>query len=643
MKKVRVSDNLFRAALDAKTFNDADNTVDVVFASEAEVLRNSWDGKFIEVLDCKEPSVRLERLNAGAPVVDSHSTYSLRSQLGVVVRAWIEKKSCRATIRFSTREEFAGIITDIKAGIIKNVSVGYRVYKYEVKEGQKDEVPTYRALDWEPMEISMVPVPADYTATVRADESRFYDAEIINSNLSNTNKMAKENEERAGEVTTPAAPATPAQQPATPPVDAEAIRSAAVAAERTRSEDIRTAVRAANIGEAFAHKLINAGVTIDEARKQIIDKLAADQPPVETRSTHSAKVTGPDETVQTRNAMEEAILHRAQPGTFELKTDKAKEYRGHSLSDFGRSILEASGIKVTGFTRDEIVSRALATSDYPALLSGVVNKFLRRAYSLAPQTWKPLATQVSASDFKQITGVQFGGSVKLEKVAEHGEYKYGQLAESKEAFKLDTYGKIISITRQALVNDDLNGFARVSQLFGAAAANLESDIMWGLITGNPTMGDGVALFHATHKNLSAAGAPPSETTLSTARTAMFKQTGLADEKLNVTAQYLIVPIELYITAQKLMTAVTAGKTADVNVFNGAYTLITDGRLTDAKAWYLAAAPGAIDTLAYAYLNGQGLFTESRNGWEVDGVEIKARLDFAGVVWDHRGLYKDPGQ
>jgi hypothetical protein len=634
----KLGENRVRAAVDVTSFNETDRTVEVVFATEAEVVRYGWDGKFIEVLDCNTTSVRLERLNSGAPVLDNHSAYSLTNQIGVVVRAWVTANECRALLRFSDRDDIAGIISDIKNGIIRNVSVGYRVYTYEQSEQVKDEVPTYRALDWEPMEISMVPIPADYNAGTRNDGG-FYEVQIISKEKSNTT-MPEESKERGAEQQPPYPPAA---APAAPPVDMEAVRSEGVKAERQRVTDIRGAVRAAKLEDNFADDLISRGVAIEEARRLIIDKLAETEP-VETRGTHVPRVGagGVDEAVQNRTAMEEALAHRADPSNFKLESDKAKDYRGHSLTDFCRSVLDAQGVKTTGMTKDELASRALTTSDFPALMANVVNKFLRRAYSAAPQTWKKLANQMSASDFKQITGVQFGGSLKLEKVNEHGEFKYGKLTDSKENFKLETYGKIISITRQAIINDDLNGFTRLSQLFGAAAANLESDIMWGLILGNPKMGDGKTLFHADHKNLAAAGGAISETTLSAARIAMMRQKGLEDEALNILAKYFIVPVELMTDAQKIMSSITANKTGDVNVFNGAYEIITEARITDPKAWYLAADSAQVDMLSYAYLNGQGLFTETRNGWEVDGVEVKARLDFGGVCWDHRGFYKNPG-
>ena len=73
--------------------------------------------------------------------------------------------------------------------------------------------------------------------------------------------------------------------------------------------------------------------------------------------------------------------------------------------------------------------------------------------------------------------------------------------------------------------------------------------------------------------------------------------------------------------------------------------ISEPRLDAASetAWYLAASPNQIDTIEYAYLEGQqGAYIETRNGFDVDGVEIKCRLDFGAKAIDWRGLYKNPG-
>lgn len=188
-------------------------------------------------------------------------------------------------MRFSDRDDIAGIISDIKNGIIRNVSVGYRVYIYEQGEQAKDEVPTYRALDWEPMEISMVPIPADYNAGTRTS-SRLHEVQIITKERTNNTGMAEEHKERGTEQQPPTPPAA---APAAP-VDTEAVRNEGAKAERQRVMDIRSAVRAAKLDDQFADDLIGRGVAIEEARRLIIDKLAETQPPVETRGTHTSGV-----------------------------------------------------------------------------------------------------------------------------------------------------------------------------------------------------------------------------------------------------------------------------------------------------------------------------------------------------------------
>ena len=81
----------------------------------------------------------------------------------------------------------------------------------------------------------------------------------------------------------------------------------------------------------------------------------------------------------------------------------------------------------------------------------------------------------------------------------------------------------------------------------------------------------------------------------------------------------------------------------VNVFKNSLSIIVEAELTDTAAWYLAAAPAAIDTFEVAFLDGvQSPFIEQRESWDTDGIEYKVRLDFGVKCWDYRGLYKNPG-
>src|SRR6185503_5900894 len=129
------------------------------------------------------------------------------------------------------------------------------------------------------------------------------------------------------------------------------------------------------------------------------------------------------------------------------------------------------------------------TSDFANLLADVANKTLRQAYEEAPQTFKTISLQVSLPDFKPSNRVQIGDAPALLEVKEHGEFSRGTIGDGKEVYQLATFGRIFAITRQALINDDTDAFSRVATMFGRAARNLESDLVWVTITSNPTMGD----------------------------------------------------------------------------------------------------------------------------------------------------------
>jgi hypothetical protein len=159
-------------------------TVDLIFSTGASVDRmDYWSGKrYIEKLSMDPAHVRLDRLNAGAPLLDAHSAYSVGDVLGAIQpqSARIEKGKGVATVRFSKRDAVEPIFQDVVDGIIRNVSVGYRVYKF-VEDTPKDGgTPTRTAIDWEPFEISMVPMPADVGARVRGgDKTNTNACEIV--------------------------------------------------------------------------------------------------------------------------------------------------------------------------------------------------------------------------------------------------------------------------------------------------------------------------------------------------------------------------------------------------------------------------------------------------------------------------------
>ena len=158
-------------------------TVEVVWTTGAPGERYDYwtDTRYIEELEVSEKAIRLERLNAGAPVLDSHDRYSgLSSMLAVVERAWVEKGEGRALIRFPKAEDDEDadkVFRKVKDKIIRSLSVGYRRLKIEVDKSKNPQI--WRVVDWEPYEISFVPVPFDINAQVRADEQPVHRCQFV--------------------------------------------------------------------------------------------------------------------------------------------------------------------------------------------------------------------------------------------------------------------------------------------------------------------------------------------------------------------------------------------------------------------------------------------------------------------------------
>ncbi|RBP90240.1 hypothetical protein DFO80_1097 [Rhodobacter sp. 140A] len=661
---------LRRAPILPATVNSEARSVDVVFTTGAAVRRRRWTGwdtsvPFDEILEVSDRAVDLTRLNAGAPALDSHSVWSSHSQVGVVERAWIEGQEGKATIRFpregldQAADRMFGLISD---GIIRNVSVGYSIERVKVVEpAAKGEVEQRIVERWTPLEVSFVTVPADPRAQVRAADQASYPVEIVDTRMQKEASMPESTTIVAGDVPANhetrqapvAAPANPEPTTArtpepSPAPDSEAIATRAREAERDRVSTIYDLTGRLNLERSFAEDLVKRGVSVDESRRLILDQVAAKSDETRTFPHVSIPLGGRDERVTRRDAVANALLHRYSPTLFPLE-DAARQYRGMALLELARESLGNAGVNTRGLSRDEVATRALhSTSDFPEILSAVTNKTLRQAYDAYPRTFALFCRQVLATDFKSMHRVQLGEAPQLLEVGESGEFKRGTLGESKESYKVKTYGRVVAITRQVLINDDLDAFTRIPAMYGNSIAQLESDVVWGIITANPAMADGTALFHANHKNLAGTGAALAVDAVGAARAAMALQTGL-DKKtvLNIRPAFLIVPAALELKAEQLVAQNLVPAATSSVVPQSIRTLapISEPRLdaASATAWYLAASPNQIDTIEYAYLEGQqGAYIETRNGFDVDGVEIKCRLDFGAKAIDWRGLYKNPG-
>lgn len=676
-----------RALFDLKTINEDARTIDVVFATETPVLRRNWDGTYYEVLDCNPASVRMDRLNAGAPVLNNHSRYSVTDVLGVVEAASFVKKEGRATLRFSTREDVNPIWEDVKNGITRGISVGYNVWQYDVTE-KTGEIPVYRAMDWEPAEISLAPIPADFKSGTRSAENTHtviinsknknmpenvtpqertqlitdavravgleeaYATELINDETLSVDQARAAIFAKLGE-----AKAKPAAKPAAKKTEEAPAPAPAPAATATqeRASEIVHAVRAAGMDINFAFELIeNKDLTADGARQAILNKMAEKQNPAPKPAGNLVAVTGLDETTKQRNAIITGLALRsglvAEKSIDAALLEGSRQYRSVSLLDVAKECLTRAGIDYRNMDKMEMVARAItsSTSDFPVLLQGVIHKTLLANYQIAADSWRKFCFVGSVSDFREHKRLRMGSFSRLDKVQENGEFKNKKITDAEqEGISAETYGNIINVSRKMIVNDDLNAFSRLAMgLARAAARSIELDV-YALLASNPTMADGNALFHANHGNLGTAGAP-TVAAFDEMRVLMAKQKDKdSNDFLDLRPSNLVIGIHQGGTAKVLNSAVydpeTANKLQKPNMVNGLFENIIDTAQITSNAYYAFADANIEPTIEVAFLDGvQDPFLEQHEEFKVDGMSWKVRLDYGVDAIGWRGAVKNAG-
>ena len=574
------------------------------------------------------------------------------------------------------------------------------------------QAPVFEATDWEPFEVSAITVPADFStqflSALGADRRRATSPNQERTVMEETTQAGAEarnnqavldaartegatlERQRVAEITTLATNFKCQKLGATLIASGATVKEAeAKFAAASEIRTIGTPHLKHGITTEFLDGLIDTGTTLDAARASILQEIEKQG----SRGVGGQRVDVRTELSITRDQQETfgeqmtaALLLRHRADFFgptrgaevaaetRRQLDLGKQFRGLRLIEMAREYLEVCGVRTRGMGPNEIAAKALvpkvprasfelfeggaeSTSDFPGILANVANKTLVPAYLAYPQTFRPLARQVTAPDFKPINRAFLSDLAALPRLNEKGEYHRAILTDGNVSYSLATYGEVVALTRKTIINDDLQAFTRTPAELGVAASRMESDVVWGIVLANPSavyMGDktSVALFAAGHKNFQT-GAPSAfaVASLATGRTLFRQQTGPQGTPLNLTPRYLVTGTALETTVEQtiypMQLAVTA-VTAGVPVWVRSLVPVVEPRLDalatyGATAWYLFADPADVAGLEYAFLEGQeGVFMETRQGFDVDGIEIKARHDFGAAAIDYRGIQRSNG-
>lgn len=602
-------------------------TVELSFSSETPYGR--WFGD--EILCHDEECINLERFNNGlGTVLFNHDRDAV---VGHIEKVWLEDNRGKALVRFDTDEQSETIFQKVQSGTLQGVSVGYAIYRYEVLKDEDTKStngrfngPAYVVTDWEPLEISIVSVPADPTVGVGRS------AEDIHTSIDTQEDNTRMDQEKTLEV----------QEVKSTPVETGITQEdlqKAMEQERKRTSEITALFRDFDV--EGADEAIVMGVSVDEARAMVMDQLRA-------RNKGVSVTMGEAESDKFRAAAQDAVLMAAGIPVAEAAPG-AQELRGHSMVELARESLQREGLQANFGDNMELARQAInSTSTFPAIMANLANKSVMVGFNEAETTYQIWAGKGSNRDFKEAARVALSEAGNLELVPEGGQFQQDFLGEASARTKVATYGKLFSLTRQAIINDDLGLFSKIATKYGSAAKRLVNKMVYAQLTGNVKMQDNVALFDSKHGNVAATGEALSVKAIAKAITAMRRQKGITgDATLNITPKYLVVPPELEMTAYQIVNstaAVDGVNSGVVNPYKGRFVVVADAELTDPDAWYLVADASQHDTIEVTYLNGiETPRLETRQGFDVDGIEYKVAFDCGVSALDFRGLYKNAGK
>lgn len=440
----------------------------------------------------------------------------------------------------------------------------------------------------------------------------------------------------------------------------------AVAAERARTSGIRNLGKKHGMEDDFIEELIAGDTTLDAARGKILDKLAEagdtanighNSPARVTKDARDKFVEGATNWILVKAGVS-SLVEKAAAARGETVRIDPGEFRGVRNVDLAREALSNMGINCQSRDPDVIVREAMTarsaiitqtTGDFPILFENAIHKTLQAAYSVTPDTWSRFAGTGSVTDFRPHTRYLRGSFGALDNVNEAGEFKNKPIPDlAKELISATTKGNIINLSRQAIVNDDMQVFSGLAVDLGRAAKlTIEIDV-YALLNSNPTMNDGVALFHASHGNLATTGAAPTVAAFDAIDVAMSQQKDISgNEYLEISPSVLLVPRGLRGAAVTVNGSEydpdAVSKLQKPNIVKGLFSdIVASPRLTG-TAYYAFADPQVAPAIEVVFLNGvTEPFTDSQEGWRVDGVEWKVRHDYGVGAVNWRSAYKQPG-
>ncbi len=443
--------------------------------------------------------------------------------------------------------------------------------------------------------------------------------------------------------TNPASQTTPTEQSA--PVNQNQTQTvtvdntAQVQAElNKRNSDIKAvfAPFGTTHNDLLVECLGDLSVTAEQAKDKLLAKLGAGTTPSATATPYAGNgnIVG--------DSVKQSLLARA--GIDKDKADaKDNAYNAMTLRELARASLVDRGISVAGQNAMGMVGLAFthSSSDFGQILIDVAHKSLLKGWETAAENFDQFTSRGTLTDFRAAKRVGLGDFGYLPQVGEGEEYTYGTIGDEGASVALATYGQLFTITRQAILNDDMHLLTKIPEKMGQAARATIAKLVFALLSGNAKAQDGKALFDTSHKN-TITNAVLDLANIDKGIQLMNGFVNARGEPLAIEPEFMLLPTSMYTRGLQLIkSASVEGADANSGIINPLRDIVTpvkSARLqaADEKSWYLINK----EAVEVSYLDGIDTpYMEQQNGFTVDGVSTKVRIDAGVNVIDYRGIVK----
>lgn len=474
-----------------------------------------------------------------------------------------------------------------------------------------------------------------------------------------------------------------APTPTAPAPDADAITADALKQERARVAAINTRA-AAYLNKpgvsALVNEAIEKGYSPEKFSDALLTSIAVTQAPI--GGTQTPVTVGTEDRTKKRNAHTLAMLDRLNPSLdAELSgPNAARVARAAGFSDTASAQRAFADVRASGFRRhrlldmyrlsalvagasipddaspDEIMAAAAhSRSDLPHVFADTMNRTLAVRGAIVPSIWREVARKATANDFRDRRIISLGGVGDLEELPEGKQPKETSVTDREEVGSIKTYARSFSITRQMVIDDDLNAIAEILRMVDDRTTAKPDRLLAAALALNsgagPIMSDGKAMFHTDHRNLAGSGGAIATTTLHAAAIAMMNQRGFGEGADEVVPRYpakILVPTalgpvaELYYANDKNPDG-SASTAHQANAHRNKYKPVVNPYLSSSTRWYLFADPNRSAAFEMIFLDGResAIFNPVGNG-SILKQRYEWVFDCGIAAVEYEAAYANPG-